>query len=270
MKNKKFNKFIGLIVASSKFLKFILAGLSLSVYSYLFTWPFAIMLLLMIFIHEYGHVVAMRKCGIHVKGIYLIPFFGGVAVADDNFKTRRDEAYIALMGPWYGFVVSAFFLLFYYLTKNPLFAAGATWCSMINLFNLFPINPLDGGRILKSLAFSINNISGIVFLFLSLIAMFFLILYFKIWLFLILLIMAVLELFFEVYSINKKTKELEKLKNNLENKINNTKTDLESLHYYKEKKIEVENEINKTIKPQMSLKQIILYSFLYLITCLFF
>ena len=56
----------------------------------------------------------------------------------------------------------------------------------------------------------------------------------------------------------------------MENKINNTKTDLESLHYYKEKKIEVENEINKTIKPQMSLKQIILYSFLYLITCLFF
>jgi len=87
-------KFITVITKMSKL---IFAGASIVAYSYIFTWQFALVLVAMIFIHEYGHLTAMKQCGMKTKGIYLIPFFGGAAITDDMFKSRRDESYIALM-----------------------------------------------------------------------------------------------------------------------------------------------------------------------------
>lgn len=263
-----------ILLKSTKFLKIALAGASFAAYSYMFTWQFAAMLIIMIFIHELGHVVAMRQCGIHVKGIYLIPFFGGAAVADGDFKTRRDETYIALMGPWFGFLVSIFFAIMYFITNIPVFAAGATWCSLINLFNLLPVNPMDGGRVLKSIAFSIGNIFGLVFLAISLLCMIYLIIFFKVWLFLILLIVAVLELSIELYLERKRKKRKQSI---LELKKSIESIEFDSLNESEKETVESASAHIKKLeetaieeKPKMSIKQLIIYSLLYIVTCFAF
>lgn len=129
---------------------------SVGLYTYLLNWRMAVALVVFILIHEYGHVWAMRHCGIKVQGVYLIPGFGGIAMADDKtFGSARNEAYIAIMGPVVSFVIFVVPAALYFLySKDPQWAAIAAVMAFVNLINLLPINPLDGGRILKALAYS--------------------------------------------------------------------------------------------------------------------
>lgn len=128
---------------------------SVGYYTYLFTWQMAVALVVFIGIHEYGHLFAMKKCGIKTKGMFFIPGFGAVAVAEERFGSAKNEAYIAIMGPVFGLVFFIFpMILGYWNTGNIHYAAIAAIMTFINLVNLFPINPLDGGRMLKSLAYS--------------------------------------------------------------------------------------------------------------------
>jgi Zn-dependent protease len=198
-------KILSLGVKFAKFLKigkFGLAIVSMVSYAYLFTWQFAVMIMVLLFVHESGHIIAMKRCRLKTKGIYFIPFLGAAAVSEDMFKSRRDEAYIAIMGPIFGFVLSGISLVIYIATKNALFAAAAGWMAMINLFNLLPINPLDGGRIMKSIAFSINSKFGYIFLTIGIVISIILTFWAGIILFLFLLILGTLELFFEYKTRN--------------------------------------------------------------------
>lgn len=140
----------------------------------MYSWKFAALIMVSLFVHESGHVWAMKKCGMKIKGIFFIPFMGGAAVTDSSFKTRGEEVFVALMGPLWGFLLALATVTPYILTKNPLFAAAASWMCMVNLFNLLPINPLDGGRVFKSVAFSINSNAGRVVLIGSIVASIFL------------------------------------------------------------------------------------------------
>lgn len=177
--------------------KFGLAIGSMVAYAYLFTWQFSVLLMVSLFFHESGHIWAMKRCGLKTKGIYFIPFLGAAAVSEDMFKTRRDEVYIAIMGPIWGFSLAAGTALVYVFTGNALFATAAGWMAMVNLFNLLPINPLDGGRIMKSIAFSLNSKMGLIFLVFGVLASIVLIVWAKLILFLILLLIGSMELFFE-------------------------------------------------------------------------
>ena len=170
---------------------------SMVTYVYLLTWQFAVLIMVSLFFHESGHIWAMKRCGLKTKGIYFIPFMGAAAVSEDTFGTRRNEVYIAIMGPIWGFALAVVTLIGYYVTDNALFAAAAGWMAMINLFNLLPINPLDGGRIMKSIAFSIDSKIGLIFLVAGIIVSIFLTFWAGLILFLILLLIGTLELFFE-------------------------------------------------------------------------
>lgn len=129
---------------------------ALGIYSVVFSWKFAFGLVGMILLHECGHVYAMWRCGLKVKGIYFIPFFGGVAMSDGLAPTRLQNAYIAINGPVWGTALAVACLVVYFLSAGnwPTFAGLAAWGALINLFNLLPILPLDGGRILSDLAHS--------------------------------------------------------------------------------------------------------------------
>ncbi len=188
----------------AKVSKIALAGVSLAAYTYLYSWKFALIIMIQLFIHEYGHIWAMKKTGIKVKGLYFLPLLGAAAVADEDFKSRYDESYIALMGPVFGLVCAFASLLVYFYTDEPMYAAAASWMALVNLFNLLPINPLDGGRVLKSITFSIGNWFGLITLILGLICSIVLTVYFKIWIFVILLLAAGLELWMEWYFVQKK------------------------------------------------------------------
>ena len=142
-----------------------LATVSFASYAYIFTWKFALVLMGSIFIHECGHVWAMRRCGMPTKGVYFIPFLGAAAVSSEGaFKTRATEVYVALWGPAVGMLLAVLVGFCYFLHPDPVLAAVASWMAMINLFNLLPISPLDGGRVLKSLMFSVNRFLGLTWL----------------------------------------------------------------------------------------------------------
>lgn len=147
-----------------------LAGASLASYAYMFTWEFAAMIMFMLLVHESGHIWAMKRYGMKTKGIYFLPFIGGAAVTDEEFPSRGVEVFIAIMGPIWGFALALLTGLVYVATGNPLFAAAASWMAMVNLFNLLPINPLDGGRIMKSIAYSVHSRVGLVFLIIGILA----------------------------------------------------------------------------------------------------
>lgn len=175
-----------------------LAAASLGAYSYVLTWQFACLILFMLFVHESGHIWAMKRCGMHTKGIYFIPFFGAAAVTDESFNSRNEESFIAIMGPIWGLVLSFLTALVYVATDNPFFAAAASWMAMVNLFNLLPINPLDGGRILKSIAFSVHSHLGYVFLVIGMLAAGILAFTMHIGLFVFLLFIGALELIVDI------------------------------------------------------------------------
>lgn len=206
-----------LLSVAVKFAKVGKVGLAISTgvtYAYLFTWQFAIMIMILLFIHESGHIWAMKKCGLKTKGIYFIPFLGAAAVTEEMFKSRRDEVYIAIMGPIWGFVVSVATAGVWVITGDTFFAAAAGWMAMVNLFNLLPVNPLDGGRIMKSIAFSIDSKIGFIFLVIGIIASIILTFWVGMVLFLILLLVACIELIFECHSYSRKKEIAELLKEN--------------------------------------------------------
>jgi Zn-dependent protease len=186
-----------LLAVIVKFAKLGLGIGSMVAYSYLFTWQFAIILMVSLFWHESGHVWAMKKCKMRIKGIYFIPFIGAAAMTEDAFKTRKDEVFCAIMGPVWGFVMAVGTAAIYYVTKNAFFAAISGWIALINLFNLLPINPLDGGRIMKSITFSINSKLGLIFLSVGIVASIIITIWARIILFSILLAFACFELVFE-------------------------------------------------------------------------
>ncbi len=111
-----------------------------------------ITLFVIVFIHELGHVAVARELGWHVTQIELLPFGGYVHIEDEAAAEPLDEIVVALAGPFMN-VAMAFVSLVcwklgiwseswteYFVTSNFLVAG----------FNLLPIWPLDGGRILQA------------------------------------------------------------------------------------------------------------------------
>lgn len=177
--------------------KVALAGASAAAYTVIFTWQFALVILAMLFLHEGGHLLMMKRYRIPTKGMYFIPFLGAAAVAEGEFPTRRSEAAVAIAGPIVGTVLAVGCGVAYWLTGNAYCAAIAGWSAFINLFNLLPVSPLDGGRVLKSVTFSIGSKIGLYSMVITLVLV-------GIWavksnliIFVILLPVGVLEFLFE-------------------------------------------------------------------------
>jgi len=144
------------LLKSAKVIKVALAGGAFAGWSLLYSWQFAFVLIGTIVFHEYGHLRAMRYAGMKTKGMYLIPFVGGVAIGE-RAKTQWQEVYISMMGPVFGLFMSVLFYLAYLLTENNFIGLTASISALINIFNLLPIYPLDGGHVLKAMVFSKKN-----------------------------------------------------------------------------------------------------------------
>jgi len=150
------------LLKSAKVIKVLFAAGSLAAYSWLFSIEFAIALILCLVFHEYGHIKAMKYFGLKTKGIYLIPFVGGLALSDDKINTRWQDIVISIMGPFFGLILSLACLVGYWITDIEILAGLAVFNALLNLFNMLPVLPLDGGHVLKSIAFSINSRVGII------------------------------------------------------------------------------------------------------------
>ena len=150
------------LLKSAKMIKVVLAGASIAAYSWLFSFQFALALIACLVFHEYGHIKAMKHFGMKTKGIYLIPFMGGLAMSDEKINTRWQDVVISIMGPCFGLLMSIVALIIYWVTGEVFFAGLAAFNALLNLFNLLPILPLDGGHILKSISFSMNSKAGLI------------------------------------------------------------------------------------------------------------
>jgi Zn-dependent protease len=150
------------LLKSAKIVKVLMAGASLAAYTWLFSFQFAIALIACLVFHEYGHIRAMKYFGMKTKGIYLIPFLGGAAVTEDKINTRWQDVAISMMGPCFGLFLSIILIVIYWMTGMPFFAGVAVFNALLNIINLLPVLPLDGGHVLKSISFSMNNTLGIV------------------------------------------------------------------------------------------------------------
>jgi Zn-dependent protease len=148
-------------VKAAKGTNLAMAAASAASFSLLFNWKVALLLLLQLFIHEYGHLHAMRRTGMRVRGLYFVPFMGALTVSEDAYTSRRQQAYVALSGPLWGGLATAGPLGLFLLTGEPLWAGVASLWAALNLFNLLPFSPLDGGRVLSAFANSYSSGLGV-------------------------------------------------------------------------------------------------------------
>ena len=148
---------------SAKVIKIALLAVTAGAYSIIFSWQFALVLIGVLVFHELGHVFAMKKSGLKTKGFYIIPFVGGMAVSE-RAKSNWQEVFISMMGPVFGLAMSIAFYIAFVVTQNHFIGLVATFSALINLFNLLPVYPLDGGHVIKAIVFSFKKYVGFVVL----------------------------------------------------------------------------------------------------------
>lgn len=126
--------------------------LSIGAYALIYPWQFAVGLVVLIFIHECGHLIAARHVGLPVSAPMFIPFLGALIALKEAPKNAWIEAQVAIGGPLLGSAAAVLCHVIYMVTGEPLFRLLAHVGYLINLFNLAPIGFLDGGRIVTALS----------------------------------------------------------------------------------------------------------------------
>jgi Zn-dependent protease len=127
--------------------------ISLALYSAAFGWQFAVGVIFLLFLHEMGHVIVLRAKGVPASAPIFIPFFGAFVAMKGMPPNAKDEAEIAIAGPLLGTIAALLCFVPYVLgSHSGLWPALAYFGFFINLFNLIPITPLDGGRIVGAIS----------------------------------------------------------------------------------------------------------------------
>lgn len=138
------------------------------VYATQFGWRYAAGFVLLIAVHEGGHVFVARREGLKVSMPIFIPFLGAFISMKQQPTNARVEAIIAAGGPVIGSIGAFACLAAGVLFESNLFLALAYTGCLINLFNLIPVHPLDGGRIVTAISPLMWLIGIPVMLFISL------------------------------------------------------------------------------------------------------
>jgi Zn-dependent protease len=152
-----------LLVAKLKFVLLLLPKLkllttsgtmlvSIAAYSLIWGWRFAVGFVLLLLVHEMGHVIQLRREGIKASAPMFIPFLGAVVAAKSLGDNALAEARVGLAGPILGTVGTALLIPIALLTDSDLIWALAFTGFFLNLFNLAPVLPLDGGRAMAAMA----------------------------------------------------------------------------------------------------------------------
>src|SRR5271154_3780373 len=128
------------------------ALVSVAAYSLFWGWEFAAGFVLLLFLHEMGHVIALRREGIKASTPMFIPFLGAAIFAKSLGDNALAEARVGLAGPILGTLAAAAVAVAGEITGSSFLLALAYVGFLINLFNLLPVVPLDGGRAMAAMA----------------------------------------------------------------------------------------------------------------------
>ena len=154
---KFFAKLKFLVLPLLKFIPLILKSggtmlLTIWVYATLWGWQFAVGFVLLIFVHECGHVLIAKKFGLKVSAPVFIPFMGAFILLKDAPKNAWMEACVGIGGPMLGTFGALVCHALGEAANAPVFIAIAWSGYFLNLFNLTPVGMLDGGRIVTALS----------------------------------------------------------------------------------------------------------------------
>jgi Zn-dependent protease len=127
-------------------------GVSIAAYSLLFGLPFAVGFVVLLLLHELGHVFQLRREGVKASAPIFIPFLGAVIASKSLGKDAAAEARVGLAGPIAGTLATLVPLVLWLATGAEFWRALAYIGFILNLFNLLPVVPLDGGRAVAALS----------------------------------------------------------------------------------------------------------------------
>ncbi len=130
-------KYIGLVLSMV---------VSIAAYSLFFGWSFAVGIVLLILVHEMGHVIELRRQGVPASAPLFIPFLGAFVNMRGSPRSAYQEALSGLAGPLVGTAASVVVAFWANATGSRFLMALAFFGFFVNLFNLLPVLPLDGGR----------------------------------------------------------------------------------------------------------------------------
>ncbi|HEX4466454.1 MAG TPA: site-2 protease family protein, partial [Solirubrobacteraceae bacterium] len=145
----------GVLLLLPKFKLLTTAGtalVSVAAYSLWFGWWFAVGFVVLLFVHEMGHVFQLRREGIKASAPMFIPFMGAVVMMRQMPDDALAEARVGLAGPVLGTAGSAACLAIGEAVNSDFFRALAYIGFFLNLFNMLPVVPLDGGRAMAAMA----------------------------------------------------------------------------------------------------------------------
>jgi Zn-dependent protease len=125
---------------------------SIAAYSFIWGWSFAVGFVLLLLVHELGHVIQLRREGVEASAPMFIPFLGAVIAAKSMGDDAAAEARVGLAGPILGSVASLVPLAIWLATGEDVWRALAYVGFFLNLLNLLPVLPLDGGRAMAALS----------------------------------------------------------------------------------------------------------------------
>ena len=149
----KFGKVALLLLTKAKFLTTSGSMLvSIAAYSLIWGWKFAAGFVALLFVHEMGHVIQMRREGVKPSWMVFVPFLGAAVGARSLGGSALAEARVGLAGPVLGTLGTLVVAGIYLATGNDFWRALAFVGFFLNLFNLLPVLPLDGGRAMAAMA----------------------------------------------------------------------------------------------------------------------
>jgi Zn-dependent protease len=137
-----------------KFKMFTVVGsmaVSVLAYTTLWGWKFALGFVLLIFVHEIGHVIVLRARGIRAGAPVFLPFLGAFVSMKEMPTSVYQEAESALAGPIFGTAGALVVAYIGHATGSDFWRSLAFTGMLLNLFNLLPALPLDGGRVAGAL-----------------------------------------------------------------------------------------------------------------------
>jgi Zn-dependent protease len=125
---------------------------SVAAYAFIWGWPFAVGFVVLLFVHEFGHYLQMRREGVQPGRMVFVPFMGAVIGARSLGGNALAEARVGLAGPILGSLGAAAVAAAGFALDSDLLKALAFTGFFLNLFNLLPVTPLDGGRAMAAMA----------------------------------------------------------------------------------------------------------------------
>jgi len=140
-------KFLGMISGVLKLKTFATVLLSIAAYATQWGWAFAAGFVLLILVHEAGHAIVMHREGIPASAPVFIPFVGAFIAMRGQPRDAYVEAKVGIGGPLLGSLAAWATLAVGIGMDRPLLVGVGHAGVLLNLFNLVPVSPLDGGRI---------------------------------------------------------------------------------------------------------------------------